>query len=127
MVPIRVVQMANPSDRSAPKKFYARIVSDGEITLKELSESIADISTVSRVDTLAVLEAFIMLVPKQLKNGKIVRLGEFGSFSVSGSSEGHDTEEEVSGSSIKSRKCLFRPGREINDALKAIQFYKEKK
>jgi predicted histone-like DNA-binding protein len=117
--------MGNPLDREAPKKYYARIISAGEIGIKELCDDIADISTVSRVDTRAVLEALIMLLPKQLKNSKIVKLGEFGSFSVGGSSEGHGKADEVSAKSIKSAKCNFRPGKEINQAMKTLEYGKK--
>ena len=120
----KVVQLANPSDRTAPKKYYARVVSSGDITLTELSEMIADISTVSRVDVLAVLEAFVMLMSRQLRNGKTVRLGNLGSFSLSGSSLGFDTEAEVNANSIKSVRVNFRPGREILDSLKTVKFTK---
>jgi predicted histone-like DNA-binding protein len=123
----KIIQLANPLDRSAAKKFYARVYTDGVIDIKELSELISQISTVSRVDTRAVLEALVMLMPQQLKIGKIVRLGELGSFSVSASSVGHEKEEEVNGNSIKSTKCLFRPGKEIVEALRSIRFKKKEK
>jgi len=41
------MQRPKPGDASAPKKFYAVAKSDGQVTLRQLAEQIADISTVS--------------------------------------------------------------------------------
>jgi predicted histone-like DNA-binding protein len=120
----KVIQLVNPRDPQAAKRYYARLVNTGEITLRELSEMIADISTVSRVDVMAVLEAFVMLMSRQLRNGRTVRLGSLGSFALSGSSMGHLKKEEVNSNSIKSVKVIFRPGKEILESLKGIKFTK---
>lgn len=47
------MERANPRDPQAAKKHYAVAHSDGEITLRQLAERIAEISTVSSIDTLA--------------------------------------------------------------------------
>jgi nucleoid DNA-binding protein len=41
---------------------------------------IARMSTISTADTMAMLEAFLTVVPDLLTEGKIVELGEFGTF-----------------------------------------------
>jgi len=53
------MERANPRDPQAAKKFYAIASSDGEVTLRQLAERIAEISTVSSIDTLAVLESLL--------------------------------------------------------------------
>jgi len=47
------MERANPRDPQAAKKFYAIASSDGEVTLRQLTERIAGISAVSSIDTLA--------------------------------------------------------------------------
>jgi len=87
--------------------------SDGEATLRQLAKRIAEIFTVSSIDTLAVLESLLTVIPSYLLDGKIVRLGDFGSFRLTVSSEGADTEGNFSKDLIKSANLNFRPGKQI--------------
>ena len=95
------MQRPKPGDASAPKKFYAVAKSDGEVTLRQLADQIADISTVSSIDTLVVLESLLKVIPNHLLNGRIVRLGDFGSFRLTLASEGADTAGHFSKNMIK--------------------------
>ena len=119
-----LAQRPNPSDPAAPKKFYATAKSEGEMTLRELANQIGAISTVSSIDTLAVLESLLQVIPGELLNGRIVRLGEFGSFRITLESEGADTAEDFNKSLIKRAKLNFRPGKLIANALKTADYQK---
>ena len=121
----RLRQRVNPNQPDSPRKFYAQVVSKGEMTVRQLAKEIADVSTVSIVDTIAVIESFIHLIPKHLIEGEIVRLGDFGSFSIGILSEGAQQEDEFKVSMINKVKIYFRPGLELRRALKATEFEKE--
>jgi len=118
------VQRPNPRDPSAPRKFYANVKFDGEVSLRELADHIAEISTVSPIDTLAVLESLIQVIPRFLMDGNIVRLGEFGSYYVTLSSHGVDTADDVTASIIKKVNVQFRPGKLIKTMIKSATFEK---
>lgn len=51
-----VSENINPQDVTAPKKWYAKAKSTGDVSLKELSKEITQRSTVNSADTLAVLD-----------------------------------------------------------------------
>ena len=87
-VNFKAVPKKNPQLPAEPPKFYAHLVSTGDLTLRQLAKQIAARSTVSAADTLAVLESLLEVIPESLADGKIVRLGDFGSFSLTASSEG---------------------------------------
>ena len=70
-----VIERSNPRDTEAPRKFYAVAQSDGEVKLRTLADRIAEISTVSSIDTLAVLESLLSVLPSDLLDGKIVPVG----------------------------------------------------
>ena len=123
-VPYNVVQRIKPGDPSAPRKYYAVAQTAGEASLRELSERIAEISTVSTIDTLAVLESLVQVIPSYLLNGLIVRLGDFGSFRLTLSSEGAEDEASFNKSMIKKVRINFRPGTIISNALKSVVFTK---
>ena len=119
-----IIQRIKPGDPAAPRKFYAIAKSSGEVKLRELAERIAEISTVSSIDTLAVLESLITVIPTQLLAGRIIKLGDFGTFRLTLSSEGTDTEEEFSKNNIKRLKLNFRPGKIISTELRMVDYQK---
>ena len=122
-----LVQKGNPSDPTAPKKFYAQAKSSGEFTFRKLSKEIAEGSTtVSDTDVLAVLNDLIKILRRHLDNGEIVRFGDFGTFQVAISSEGAETEEKFHSSLIKSSKVTFRPGIDLKEMLRNLKYTKIK-
>ena len=58
-----VVERPNPLDREAPKKFYPSIQSSGRMSLRQLSQRISQMCTVSSPDTMAVLESLLTIIP----------------------------------------------------------------
>jgi len=90
-VKFNIVPKKDPRNLEAPPKYYPTVVSTGRSDLREIAKRIAAMSTVSSVDTMAVLEAFLMVIPRELAEGNIVELGELGSFrlTVLASGEAH--------------------------------------
>mgnify|MGYP000958333507 CR=1 FL=1 len=123
-VKFNVVERANPGNREAPPKYYPSIVSSGRLTLRQLAGRIAQISTVSSADTMAVLEAFLSIIPDELAKGHVVELGEFGNFWLKRNAEGAETPEAVRASQINTLLPRFIPGKEFKKVLGAIDFEK---
>jgi len=121
----RTVHRLNPRNLTEPGKYYAKAVSRGDINLRQLAEEIAAISTVSSVDTIAVIESLIQLIPKHITSGETVKLGDFGSFYIGIKSRGTDKEDALTSSFIDSLKIYFRPGKELKRAIKDTDYEKE--
>jgi nucleoid DNA-binding protein len=77
------------------------------------------------VDTIAVIESFIQLIPKPITGGETVKLVDFGSFCVDLKSELTDREDDFISSLIDNFKIYFRPGKELKKALRDTTFAKE--
>lgn len=77
----------DPRNLEAEPKFYATVRSDGRAEPRSVARSINSMSTISIPDTAAVLEAFLYVVPEKLTEGRIVELGDFGTFRLTVSSE----------------------------------------
>lgn len=107
------------------KKFYANIVTDGEVSIDELTKAIERMCTVNGADIRAVLYALVDVSVDQLANGKIIRLGELGSMRMSLSSEGKPAIEEVTASVIKGTSVIFTPGQKIKEMQNNLKFQKE--
>ena len=117
-----VVARGNPQDPEAPKKYYPVAKSTGETTLPKLAERANEMSTLSSADLAAALEALLTVIPRELATGNIVRLGDFGSFSLRVRGEGAETEEGVSSRNITKRIIVFRPGKRFTKVVEGIEF-----
>jgi len=76
------------------------------------------------MDTMAVLEGLLQIIPDELVNGKIIKLGDFGTFRTTLSVEGAATEEEFTFANIKKLNIRFRPDREFVNLLAGVQYRK---
>lgn len=123
-VKFNVVERGKPGDPEGPKGYYPSIQSSGRISLRQLAGTIAQISTVSSTDTLAVLEALLTVIPQELSRGNIVELGDFGNFWLRTSAEGTEAPEFVRASQIYGVLPRFNAGKEFKKVLNTIEFVK---
>lgn len=119
-----LAQRVNPRDLTAPRKFYAVAKSRGEESVRQLATEISKRNGLSTADVFAVLESFIDLIPERIADGKIVRLGDFGSFSLTLSSEGTEKVEDFNSSLIKGNSLNFRPGKLVQNVLTTVDYQK---
>lgn len=119
-----VIQQKHDITGKGILKFYAKAQATGEMDFASICETISDRGTATKGDVMAAIEGCIFAMKMALKEGRIVRLGEFGSFQVGVSSEGTLTEKEFSSSKIKGAHILFRPGTELNRMLANLNYYK---
>ena len=123
-VKFNVIERGKPGDLTAPKKFYPSVVSTGKTRQRGLAKQVAEISTVSPADVAGTLEALLSQIPRELANGNIVDLGDFGSFRVRVQTEGSDTAEEVTANKIRRVSVRFILGKEFQQVLDTIEFQK---
>ncbi|WP_165793097.1 HU family DNA-binding protein [Sphingobacterium haloxyli] len=123
-IKFNVQEIGNPQDAAAPKKFYARPVSSGEITLEDLASDISHGSSITESDVMAVLYSLVREIPRNISRGYIVRLGELGSFRLGTSSMGSETSEEVTAANIHRKRVLFHNGTRIKKAITDLTFKK---
>ena len=119
-----VCERGNPLKPDQQKKWYANAKSTGEVKLRALGKEIAARSTVSPADTQAVLIALTEVLVEHLTEGQIVRLGDFGSFQVSVSSMGAETEAKFNASLIRNNKVVFRPGIDLKEMQNNLKYEK---
>jgi predicted histone-like DNA-binding protein len=115
-----------PSKPDQPVMYYPRLKSRGDVDLRQIANDIAMGSTMSRADTIGVVESLLETIPRYLAEGYIVRLGELGSFSLSIQAEGSDRPENVRASKIKKNKVNFRAGKLLRQMLKHIKYERDR-
>lgn len=119
-----VIPRKNPGDPSQPPKYYAQAISSGKVDMRELAEQISMISTVSSIDSMASLEALIQTIPAEIAKGNMVKLGDFGTFYLTLSSEGAETEDGFTAGNIKKYSIRFRPGKLFKNIVDDAGFKK---
>ena len=116
----------NMMEKDKSDLYYALAKSSGEIDIDEMAERIQRSSTVNWADVVCVLRALQTEMIDSFKKGEIVRLGNIGSFYVTLRSNGVLVQKDVKEGLIKGARVRFRPGKEIKDALKTLDFSKYK-
>lgn len=120
-----VIERHNPRDMTAPKKFYPMLKTSGRTRTRQLALDMSERSTVSIGDMLVTLEGMLSTIPKELANGNIVDLGEFGTFKLQVKTDGSSSADEVTAKHIHHVSVRFTPGPAFKDALGKIEFVKE--
>ena len=119
-----VVPRINPTEKSAPPRYYAQAQARGDVSIREMAERIQATCTVHKSDVYAVLVALEDVIAEAIQNGEIVRLGERCTLQVSLSGKGAMTEEEYTTSLIERTKINFRPGKILANALASLNYTK---
>lgn len=118
-----VVPRKNPSKIDDEPKFYAQAQARGDMDFDEICDDVDSRCTVTKADITASLNGVIKTMKMALGRGEIVRLGDFGSFQISVSSNGAETEKEFNSSMIRKARISFRPGKALSKMLKALDFH----
>lgn len=104
--------------------WHAVVVNQGEISLHELGRRIANSCHLSTSEVTAMMEALLIAIPEALGEGKIVRLGELGTFQLYARSKGVAQEKYFSRKNIKTPTLHFRPGKELKQAISLFNWKK---
>ncbi len=124
-VPVSAAARKNPSEKSSPYRYYAVAQSPGDMNFSEICELASFATTITKADISGSLEAVIKAIQMGLKEGRIIRMGEFGSLQVIvKKSEGADKQEEFHVSQVKKAGIIFRPGTELQNMVKTLKFHK---
>ena len=117
-----VKEKKNPLNAEKAGYRYAIAKSTGDVTFKSLGKEISRRCTVTTADTLAVLEGLTQVLSEHLAEGRIVRIGDFGSFRIGIGGEGAIKEELYRPTMIKKKKVLFRSGNDLKELLRNLTF-----
>lgn len=108
---------------SAPEvKYFPCAVSQGEIDLDELAKIIASRTTMSRADCYGVVIALSDVIAESLKQGKIVKIDNLGTFRLGILGSAADSPEPLGKSSIKGAKINYKPSKAIKNKMKEVTY-----
>ncbi len=117
MIKTKIIGRKNPLLPEAATKYYAAALHDDVVELNALAVSISNRCTLRRSDVHGVLLALMDIIPEELSAGKMISLGELGTFCVNVKSEGAETAEGFVPSMVTGKKIVYRPTKGLRDKL----------
>ena len=116
------IQRINPRDLSATRKWYIVPKHVEQKTEKEIAEALTKNTTLNRGEAAMAINELQSVILNALLDGYTVQMGDWGSFQLTVSCTGADTEAECTADSVTGVNIRFRPGKEMKDALSKATF-----
>lgn len=119
---IKPVQRVNPLKPSDPMRWYVTQVTTAQVDETQVAMDLADETTLNPSEAMMAIRQLRKILLRRLLGGESVKLGNWGSFSVTLSSTPSDTKEAVTARNIKSVNLNFQPDEAFKTDLQKAQF-----
>lgn len=119
---IKPIQRANPADLDAPKKWYVTQVTISQVDENQISDEMAEGTTLDSSEAMMALRQFRKVLLKHLLAGESVKMGNWGSFSITLTSSGVDTKDKVTTNLIRNVNLNFQADKTFKDELQKANF-----
>lgn len=119
---LKPVQRRNPADKDAPMKWYPVQYTTKLVDETEVAELIADETTLNPMEAQMAIRQLRKVVQRLLLDGKSVKLGNWGTFNVTLSTEGADAKDALTARNVKVVNINFQPGTELKAAMQRADF-----
>lgn len=105
------------------KKYFAQMMSNGNVSFDELCESIAEETALTSADVKSCLDRLSRILARHLREGRNVQLGELGSMRLATGSKGSQTEKEFDASTMmKKPSVVYTPGKILQDMRTKVTY-----
>lgn len=118
---VKPVQRVNPL-KTDEKKWYVTQVTTAQVDETQVAMDLADETTLNPSEAMMAIRQLRKILLRRLLGGESVKLGNWGSFSVTLSSAGVDKKDDVNAKLIKSVNLNFQPDEEFKTDLQKATF-----
>lgn len=119
---LKTMMRKDPLDKDAAPKYYPVQKTIKMIDETTVAEQIADETTLNPAEALMAIRQLRKVLLRELMNSNSVKLGNWGSFGITLSTEGADNRESVKATHVKKVNVRFTPGTEMKASLNRAQF-----
>ena len=117
MINYSLSQKRNPQDPDGARKWYPSAQYSRVVGVDQIAAEIVEASALTEGDVLSAIRQFENRIIAHLEQGEKVKLEKLGSFHLTISSEGADTEEAYHASLIRKVNVRYTPGDRIEGAI----------
>lgn len=104
-------------DETRTEKFVVKQVTSGKVSFSKLCTQVGQICGAHRGTVQLVIAGLVDVLVNNIEDGKIVQLGEFGTFRPAINAKAADTEEEANATTIYRKTVRFTPGMALKSTL----------
>lgn len=109
------------------KKYFAQFVNNGTVSFDEFCSDVAEETALTSADVKSCMDRAARITAKHVKEGRLVQMGELGSFLLAGGSKGSDTVETFDASTMmKKPKIQYIPGKLLQEIRGKVTFERVK-
>ena len=119
---IKPVQRVDPSKPTDPKKWYIVQTTTRQVDETEVAMELSDETTLNASEAMMAIRQLRKIVLRHLKAGESVKLGNWGSFNLTLSTQGAETKEALTANNIKNMNINFQPDDTFKAELQKSQF-----
>ena len=119
---VKPIQRPNPLDKEAAKKWYVVQVTTAQVDETQVAMDLADETTLNPSEAMMAIRQLRKILLRRLQGGESVKLGNWGSFSVTISSTGAETKDAVTARNIKEVNLNFQPDEAFKADLQRATF-----
>ncbi len=119
---LKKVKRKNLRDPKGPSLWYPIVKSLGVLKEKEVAKKIADETTLNPKEAEMAIYQLPKVIIDGLLNGQTVQLGELGTFRLTVSGKGMETEKGVDANSVKQANVRFIPSASFKDSVQKVVF-----
>lgn len=119
---IKPVQRVNPLKPKDPQRWYVTQVTTAQVDETQVAMDLADETTLNPSEAMMAIRQLRKILLRRLLGGESVKLGNWGSFSVTLSSTPADKKEDLTARNIRSVNLNFHPDEAFKTDLQKVQF-----
>lgn len=119
---VKPIQRANPQKPEEAKKWYVTQVTTAQVDETQVAMDLADETTLNPSEAMMAIRQLRKILLRHLLAGESVKLGNWGSFSITLSSLGVNAKDEVNARNIKSVNLNFQPDEAFKSDLQKATF-----
>ena len=119
---VKPIQKLNPNKLDEPKKWYITQVTAALVDESQIAIDIAEGTTLDPSEAMMALRQLRKVLLRRLLSGESVKMGNWGSFSVTLTSTGVEEKKKVSASQIKSVNLNFQADKTFKEELQKATF-----
>ena len=119
---IKPVQRVNPLKPDDPMRWYVTQVTTAQVDETQVAMDLADETTLNPSEAMMAIRQLRKILLRRLLGGESVKLGNWGSFSVTLSSTPADKKEDLTARNIRSVNLNFQPDEAFKTDLQKAQF-----
>lgn len=121
-IPLKRIARKNPMKPDEVARWYPVQNSTGMIDEDKVAELIADETTLNPVEALMAIRQLRKVAQRLLMDGHSVKLGNWGTFSVTLKTKGADKKEDVKVGNIEKVNVNFQAGEDLKTAMQKAEF-----